>query len=335
MNQTGETAAVLFCFPHLQGSCPRTLRLYVTRVAMYAFMLTTILMTVCGNLLVIISVSHFKQLHSPTNFIILSLAVVDCCLGCFVMPFSMVRSIEGCWYLGKHFCKVHSSLDMMFCTTSILHLCLVSIDRYWAICHPLQYRTAVPISKVIMCIGIIWLFAFVFGFGVVFSEVNKVGLEALILMSSCVGSCALFFNKEWGIIASLVAFFIPGVVMTCLYIKIFHVARKHVRVISNRVATVSFHELKNQASEQRERKAAKTLAIVMGVFLLCWLPFFITTVIDPFINFMTPVGIFDALVWFGYFNSTFNPIIYAFFYPHFQKAFKVILTNFFCNVNTV
>ncbi|XP_030638774.1 trace amine-associated receptor 4-like [Chanos chanos] len=329
LNQTGEMAAVLFCFPHLQGSCPRTLRLSVIRVAMYVFMVTTILMTVCGNLLVIISISNFKQLHNPTNFIILSLAVVDCCLGCFIMPFSMIRSVEGCWYLGKHFCKVHSSLDMMLSTTSILHLCLVSIDRYWAICNPLQYKTKVTVFKVILSIVITWSFSFIFSFGVVFSEVNTVGLEMLIIMTSCIGSCLLFFNKQWGIIAPLVSFFIPGAVMTCLYIKIFHVARRHAKVMSDRVATVTRHELKNQASEQRERKAAKTLAIVMGVFLLCWLPFFITTVIDPFINFMTPIVVFDALVWFGYFNSMCNPVIYGFFYPHFQKTFKIILAKIF------
>ncbi|XP_030638773.1 trace amine-associated receptor 4-like [Chanos chanos] len=325
LNQTGEMAAMLFCFPHLQGSCPRTLRLSVIRVAMYAFMLTTILMTVCGNLLVIISISHFRQLHSPTNVIILSLAMVDCSLGCIIMPFSMVRSVEGCWYLGKHFCKVHSSLDMMISSTSIMHLCLVSVDRYWAICQPLQYRTKVTTFKVILCIGIIWLFSFIFSFGVVFSEAVSAGLDSLV--HPCVGSCALICNKQWGVTASLVTFFIPAAIMISLYFKILHVARKHARVMNDRLAKVTCHELKNQTSEQRERKAAKTLAIVMGVFLLCWLPFFITTVMDPFINFMTPVNVFDSLVWFGYFNSTCNPVIYAFFYPHFRKAFKIVLAK--------
>ncbi|XP_030637507.1 trace amine-associated receptor 4-like [Chanos chanos] len=329
LNQTGDMAAVLFCFNHLQDSCPRTLRLSVIRVAMYAFMLTTILMTVCGNLLVIIAISHFKQLHSPTNFILLSLALVDCCLGCCVMPFSMLRTVEGCWYLGKHFCTVHFSLDIMLSTASILHLCLVSVDRYWAICHPLQYKTNVSTFKMITYIIVIWLTTSVFSFGLVFSDVTTEKLETLVLLDSCIGSCVFICGKQCGITVSLVGFFIPGTIMSCLYIKIFHVARKHARVISDRMAGVACHELKNRVSEQRERKAAKTLAIVMCVFLLCWVPFFCASLVDPFLNFVTPVDVVEALFWFGYFNSTCNPVIYAFFYLHFRKAFKIIIAKIF------
>ncbi|XP_030638775.1 trace amine-associated receptor 4-like [Chanos chanos] len=318
---------MLFCFPHLQDSCPRTLRLSVIRVAMYAFIVTTILMTACGNLLVIISISYFRQLHSPTNFIIFSLAMVDCSLGCFIMPFSMVRSVEGCWYLGKHFCKIHSSLDMMLCSTSVMHLCLVSVDRYWAISQPLQYKTKITTFKILLFVVIIWMFSFIFSFGVVFSEITSVGLE--MPLNPCVGSCALIANKQWAIINALVLFFIPGTVMVSVYMRIFHIANKHVRVISNRMATVNCHELKNQTSEQRERKAAKTLALVVIVFILCWMPFFITIVVDPFLNFLTPVNIFDALIWFAYFNSVCNPVIYAFFYPNFRKAFKIIMAKMF------
>ncbi|KAF4099847.1 hypothetical protein G5714_019973 [Onychostoma macrolepis] len=97
---------------------------------MYAFLVLMILTTVFGNLLIIISISHFKQLQSPTHLIVRSLAASDCLLGSLVMPYSMVRSVEGCWYLGDVVCKVHSSLDMTFCISSILHLSLISVDSH-------------------------------------------------------------------------------------------------------------------------------------------------------------------------------------------------------------
>ncbi|XP_036406081.1 trace amine-associated receptor 4-like [Megalops cyprinoides] len=290
---------------------------------MYMFMVATILMTICGNLLVIISISHFRQLQSPTNLLVLSLACVDCLLGTFVMPYSTVRSVESCWYYGETVCKIHSGFDVTMSIASILHLCLISVDRYLAICKPLLYRSRVTMEKVSGLIGITWLFSF----GVMLARVNLVGIEEMLMMHSCVGTCVQIFNKKWGVVAAFVAFFIPGAVMASLYMKIFHVARRHVRVIHGSKARPGALHDKNSNSEHKEKKAAKTLGIVMGVFMLCWLPFFIMLVTNPFLNFSTPSNVADALVWFGYFNSTCNPLIYGFFYPWFRKVFKMIISG--------
>uniref|UniRef100_A0A8C1GJ32 Trace amine-associated receptor 4-like n=1 Tax=Cyprinus carpio TaxID=7962 RepID=A0A8C1GJ32_CYPCA len=327
---------VFLCYPLRPDSCPSAHRLTVLKVVMYVFMLLMILTTVFGNLLIIISISHFKQLQSPTHLIVQSLAACDCLLGSLVMPYSMVRSVEGCWYLGDVVCKVHSSLDMTFSISSILHLSLIAIDRYWAICDPLRYRMRVTNNTVTVFITFTWLFSFVYSFSVVFTGVNNVGLEELILQISCFGGCVfcvLFFNKQWGLICSLLTFFLPGTIMSSLYMEIFHVARKHAKVMSERVTVMATGGLKIQSSTEREGKAAKTLAIVMGVFYFCWLPFFTATAVDPFLNFVTPGDVFDALVWFGYFNSTCNPLIYGFFYPRFQKAFKILISTYICGCN--
>ncbi|XP_065111821.1 trace amine-associated receptor 4-like [Paramisgurnus dabryanus] len=324
-----ETENILLCYSLHPDSCPRAHRPTVVKVAMYAFMSLMILTTVFGNLLIIISISHFKQLQSPTHLIVQSLAVCDCLLGSLVMPYSMVRSVEGCWFLGDVVCKVHSSLDMTFSISSILHLSLISIDRYWAIYDPLRYKIRVTNNTIAVFITLTWIFSFVYSFSIVFSGVNKIGLETLIVQVYCVGSCVLFFNRQWGLICPILTFFLPGTIMSCLYMKIFHVARKHARIMSERVTG----ELKSQSSAQRERKAAKTLAIVMGVFYFCWLPFFTATAVDPFVDFVTPADVFDALVWFGYFNSTCNPLIYGFFYPRFQKAFKILISTYICGFN--
>ncbi|XP_058249130.1 trace amine-associated receptor 4-like [Hemibagrus wyckioides] len=330
MNNT-DVEILLLCFPHQPDSCLKMTRFLIIRVAMYFITITSILMTVFGNLLVIITISHFKQLHSPTNFIILSLAFADFMMGCLVMPFSMVKWVEGCWFLGDLFCQIHSSLDMTLCIASILHLCLVSVDRYMAITDPLGYKMKVTNGNTLVCIAVVWIFSCMFSFGTVFSKINLAGLDEQML-NMCIGNCVLIFNQEWGIIAPLLAFYIPGAIMTCLYLKIFHVARKQARLISDRSAALTSSETKKQVSEQRERKAVKTLGIVMGVFILCCLPFFLATLIDPFLNFSTPVDVFDALDWFGYSNSMLNPLIYGFFYPRFKKAFKIIIVGCLFNL---
>ncbi|XP_065111875.1 trace amine-associated receptor 4-like [Paramisgurnus dabryanus] len=327
-----ETENILLCYPLHPDSCPRAHRLTVVKVAMYAFISLMILMTVFGNLLIIISISHFKQLQSPTHLIVQSLAVCDCLLGSLVMPYSMVRSVEGCWFFGDVICKVHSSLNVTLCFSSLIHLCLISVDRYWAICDPLKYKIRITNNTVTVLITLTWIFSSVYCFSVVFSGVFAVGLEAYILQMSCFGGCVVFFNKEWGLTCVILVFIIPGTIMSSLYIIIFNVVKKHAKVLSEKVS-VTTTGVNSQSSAHREKKAAKTLALVMGVFFICWLPFSIASAVYPYFNFVSPADVFEALGWFAYFNSTCNPLIYGFFYPCFQKAFKTLIFTYICGFN--
>uniref|UniRef100_A0A8I3MR10 G-protein coupled receptors family 1 profile domain-containing protein n=1 Tax=Canis lupus familiaris TaxID=9615 RepID=A0A8I3MR10_CANLF len=285
-----------FCFALVNNSCPRNMRSMLSVCTMYIVMIGAIVMTMLGNLVVIISIAHFKQLQHPTNFLILSMATTDFLLSCVVMPFSMVRSIESCWYFGDLFCKVHSCCDIMLCTTSIFHLCFISVDRYYAVCDPLHYviKITIPVIEVFLLIS--WSIPIFFAFGLVFSELNLIGTEDFVAAIDCTGLCILIFNKLWGVLASFIAFFLPGTVMVGIYVHIFTVARKHARQIGMVLSR-----------DKLESKATKTLSIVMGVFVY------------PFINFTTPEDLYNVFLWLGYFNSTFNPIIYGMFYPWFRK----------------
>lgn len=86
-------------------------------------------------------------------------------------------------------------------------------------------------------------------------------------------------------------------------------------------------EKKESLEAKRERKAAKTLAIITGAFVMCWLPFFILALLLPLCGDSCNISgyIMSFALWLGYFNSTLNPVIYTIFSPEFRQAFKRIL----------
>ncbi|KAE8602464.1 hypothetical protein XENTR_v10014006 [Xenopus tropicalis] len=320
---------IQYCYESINRSCEKNGWSNNIRIPMYVFMVSTILATVVGNLAVIISIAHFKQLHTPTNYLILSMSTVDFLLGSCVMPYSMVRSVENCWYFGDLFCKVHTSTDIMLSTSSIFHLSFISVDRYFAVCDPLRYKTKMNVFSVSLMIVTSWVVPTIFAFTMVFLELNIKGTESYYYNQvSCFGGCAVFFSQTSGLVASMVSFYIPGFVMLCVYGKIYVIARRQARSIKDSANQMPFQitlGVNQHVSRSRDRKAAKTLGIIMGVFLICWTPFFFCTATDGFINYVIPPIVIDAFVWIGYLNSTFNPMVYAFFYLWFQRALRMIL----------
>ena len=316
------------CYPGSNTSCPRAEFHLGAQVALYALFVLGMLVTVVGNAVVIVSIAHFKQLHSPTNVLVLSLALADLLLGVTVMPFSTVRAVQGCWFYGDTFCLLHSAFDMFLTSVSIFHLICIAVDRHEAVCKPLHYSRNITMAVAWLMVSASWALAALYSYCLMYSKANIKGLEDYLASIYCLGSCNLLFNKLWGTLDTIIAFFFPCTVMVGLYAKIFLVAREHARKINVMGGPGGALNGKGAGGQTKrsEHKAAKTLGIVVGAFIFCWMPFFLNSIADAYTGFSTPAAVFEVFVWLGYFNSTLNPVIYALNYPWFRKTSRLIFT---------
>ncbi|XP_049604761.1 D(3) dopamine receptor isoform X1 [Syngnathus scovelli] len=98
--------------------------------------------------------------------------------------------------------------------------------------------------------------------------------------------------------------------------------RKH-----NTLRPLNNYNSRFRSMHAREKKATQMLAIVLGVFLICWLPFFVTHILNTHCRTCwVPPGLYSAFTWLGYVNSALNPIIYTTFNVEFRRAFIKILS---------
>ncbi|XP_028971377.2 trace amine-associated receptor 8a-like [Esox lucius] len=138
-----------YCFQNSfrNSSCKRSSLSTSAYITVYIIFSLISVVTVFLNLLVIISISHFKQLHTPTNLLILSLAVSDLLVGLIVIPSMTVAIMESCWVLGDCFCALLLYTNFLSCSSSVGNLVLISIDRYVAVCDPLLYPLKITIAR--------------------------------------------------------------------------------------------------------------------------------------------------------------------------------------------
>ena len=117
----------------------------------------TISGTVLGNVLVCSAVAIVRKLRTPSNLLIVSLAVSDLLVAVLVMPLATAYEVKGRWVFGQPLCDMWTSLDVLLCTASILNLCMISIDRYFVITRPFQYAMKRTPARMTLMILSVWM----------------------------------------------------------------------------------------------------------------------------------------------------------------------------------
>ncbi|XP_029290162.1 alpha-2C adrenergic receptor [Cottoperca gobio] len=184
-----------------------------------------ILFTIVGNVLVVIAVLTSRALKPPQNLFLVSLASADILVATLVMPFSLANELMDYWFFGKIWCDIYLALDVLFCTSSIVHLCAISLDRYWSVTQAVEYNLKRTPKRVKGMIVVVWLISAVISFPPLISMDRS---------SSNKASPQCMLNDEtWYILySSIGSFFAPCVIMILVYIRIYQVAKTRTRTMS-------------------------------------------------------------------------------------------------------
>ncbi|XP_024142513.1 trace amine-associated receptor 13c-like [Oryzias melastigma] len=303
------------CFPQLvNDSCRKPASLLSDTMFLHVTLSCISLITVVLNLIIIISVSHFRQLHTPTNTLLLSLAVSDFLVGLVSMPVDILRK-TSCWYLGDFLCSLFMYVSYIITSASVGVMVLISVDRFVAICDPLHYPGRVTERRAKVCVCLCWLISALYNIILVKDELIQLGMH-----NSCHGECVIFVDSIIGTLDIVITFIAPVFVIVVLYMRVFVVAVSQARAMRSHVTAVTLQL--SVATKKSELKAARTLGVLVLVFLLCFCPYYCFSIAGT--------ELFDRFSEFVYylffFNSTLNPLIYTLLYPWFRKAVKLIVT---------
>ncbi|XP_069815753.1 histamine H3 receptor-like [Dendropsophus ebraccatus] len=316
-------------------------------------------LTILGNTLVMAAFIVDKRLRTQSNFFLLNLAICDFVIGAFNVPVYVQYMLTKKWRLGKYLCKLWLVTDYTMSTASVLNIVLISFDRFISVTQAVHYHSLQKRrSLTFLQMAIVWVISFLlYSPSILFWE-SAFG-DSHIEEDVCMAG---FFNAWYFHLGtSVVDFFLPLISISFFNVSIYWSITKRSRKRRQHSAcdtlggktrdaniTLQVRRRFEKSQQQgpmefstsqmdnipntihviklsRDKKVAKSLAILVSVFAVCWAPYiFLVTIDTACQNNCAPHYWYDITVYILYFNSTLNPIIYPLCHKSFRKAFSLL-----------
>ncbi|XP_020837696.1 muscarinic acetylcholine receptor M3 [Phascolarctos cinereus] len=194
------------------------------------------LVTIIGNILVIVAFKVNKQLKTVNNYFLLSLACADLIIGVISMNLFTTYIIMNRWALGNLACDLWLSIDYVASNASVMNLLVISFDRYFSITRPLTYRAKRTTKRACMMIGLAWIISFILWAPAILFWQYFVGKRTVPP-----GECFIQFLTEPTITfgTAIAAFYMPVTIMTILYWRIYKETEKRTKELAGLQASGS------------------------------------------------------------------------------------------------
>ena len=306
---------------------------YQFLISFIIFKCISIVFGVLGNIGVIIFNVFMNKEKSPTTWLIVNLSITDLLVCLTIYPIwivELVQIVSGIQSDEEFFCKfIYSSGGMSICL-SILTLLAISFDKYLFITWPLKYPILMTWQRVRILVCTMWVWALAFlPFSVIYIDTGEVR-----------GVCTA--SNEFVLFTFIVYIYIPLTLIIFFNYKIFKIARRQRRRIAARSMTqynlgMQAGNLTNEQTMQtrsstndqnelwqritKELKQLKTFLIVIGVLLVCFIPYSLAVSLHNLVCNCIPVTlhiIFSELIAV---NSIINPFIYGIRHKKYRNGY--------------
>ncbi|XP_052424593.1 adenosine receptor A1 [Carassius gibelio] len=286
------------------------------------------LSSVIGNVMVVWAVRINRSLRDTTIYFIVSLALADIAVGALVIPLAITISIG----LKTHFysCLLVACTVLVLTQSSILALLAIAIDRYLRVKIPMSYKRVVTPKRAGIAVMACWMVAIVVGLTPMLGWNN---LEKLRQTNSSLDADLLItctfenvISMEYMVYFNFFGWVLPPLVlMLLIYAEIFYMIHKQLtkKITTNQTDPTRYYG--------KELKLAKSLALVLFLFAVGWLPLHILnciTLFCPSCNYS--MSILYVAILLSHANSAVNPIVYAFRITKFRNAFVKIWKQYVC-----
>lgn len=299
---------------------------------------------VFGNLLVITAVFWDHTLRSYTsNYFLANLAVADFFQGAVAIPLRILE-VMALEYDPNVFCRVAIPTAILFGSSSNFAILIISIDRFFAVQYPYIYVRFTSLTCIFGAIACSWTVAAVLS---ITAATKAVWLIPAIPPRIC--RFPTYLNQDYILGMYVLVHAIPIGTVVLLYGFILKASLRHVRKIhAQELAVASSRHTNAQLSNMEEetssstnrrkkrhrdtikhRKAAKTVSIIVGLFIILVVPIIAIDLAEMLGAPAAPAMLTRFCVFMIYANNCVNVLVYAGFNQDFRRAFKKILAKFF------
>ena len=277
-----------------------------------------ILIGIFGNLMVVFISTKGNRVRIKGRPLIASLALADSLESTNLIFMLVSVGNYGRWIFGDELCQLNGFMTTEFVISSMYSLTAISVNRYFMVVKQNYYRKVFNARNQALMIAFIWCIPLPLALGPLLGW-SKFEFQT----GKCI--CIFWFSRSIAFSSVLLVVAVPlplGIICFCCF-KIFKQVKHHskqVTTMASSAPTVNVEEV----------KITKTLAVVIGAYLICFIPAATINLIEMvYPSFKIPLWIDILSMILVFCNHANNPVIYGALNKQYRKAFKDIFQNLF------